>query len=139
MLNKLFGRKQREQAPAFALERALRNMGHALPDLNWAAIVSANGLIQEMYGPFGKIEPDRASTMAVAALSLGERISQELRHGQLTYSVIAGDDGIFIAHSIGKTYTLAISLPVRTEIDTAIDILSQTAATLTSAYYIGEE
>jgi predicted regulator of Ras-like GTPase activity (Roadblock/LC7/MglB family) len=139
MLSKLFGRKQREQVPPFVLERALRDVARELPGLNWAAIVSVDGLIQEMYGPFGKIDPDRASAMAVAAHSLGERISRELRHGQLNYSIIAGDDGIFVAHSVGKTHILAVSLPVGTEIDTTIDALAQAVATLTSTYYQGEE
>lgn len=139
MLNRFFRRKQHEQIPASALEQVLREVARKLPDLRWGAIVSADGLIQEMYDPFGKTDPDRASAMATAALSLGGRISQELRHGQLTYSVTAGDGGLFIVYSIGKEYALAISLPAGTELDTVIDILTQAVITLMSAYYTGEE
>jgi predicted regulator of Ras-like GTPase activity (Roadblock/LC7/MglB family) len=139
MLNKLFGRKPPGHIPALALERTLREVARGLPDLRWAAIVSTDGLIQEMYDPFGKTEPDRVAAMATAAFSLGERIAHELRHGQLTYSAIAGDEGLFIAHAIGREYTLAVSLPVGTEIGTATDALTQAVTALMSAYYTGEE
>jgi predicted regulator of Ras-like GTPase activity (Roadblock/LC7/MglB family) len=139
MLNKLFGRKPHGHIPASALEQTLREVARGLPDLRWAAIVSVDGLIQEMYNPFGKTEPDRVAAMALAAISLGERIAHELHHGQLTYSVIAGDEGLFVAHSVGQEYTLATSLPVGTGIGTAIDTLTQAVATLVSAYYTGEE
>ncbi len=130
MLNNLFGRKQHEQISASALEQTLRQVARKLPDLRWAAVVSANGLVQEMYDPFGKTDSDRASAMTAAALSLGERISRELRHGQLTYSVTAGDEGLFVVHSIEKAYALAVSLPVETEVSAAIDALTQAVATL---------
>ena len=139
MLSKLFGRKQHGQIPASALEQILREVARRLPSLRWAAIVSVDGLIQEMYDPFGKTERDRVAAMASAALSLGERISHELQHGQLTYSDIAGDEGLFIVHSIGQEYTLAVGLPVGTEIGTAIDALMQAVTALVSAYYTGEE
>lgn len=139
MLNKLFGRKPHGQIPASALEQTLREVARKLPDLRWAAVVSTDGLIQEMYDPFGKTEPDRVAAMAAAAFSLGERIAHELYHGQLTYSVIAGDEGLFIAHSIEREYTLAVSLPAGTEIGTAIDALTQAVTALMSAYYTGEE
>jgi predicted regulator of Ras-like GTPase activity (Roadblock/LC7/MglB family) len=138
MLNKLFGRKQHPQIPDSALEQTLREVARRLPDLRWAAIVSADGLIQEMYDPFGKAERDRAAAMTAAAFSLGERISSELRHGQMTYSVIAGNEGPFVVHSIGQEYTLAVSLPVGTEIGAAIQTLTQAVTALTSAYYADE-
>jgi predicted regulator of Ras-like GTPase activity (Roadblock/LC7/MglB family) len=138
MLNKLFGRKPHGDISTLALEQTLRKVARGLPDLRWAAVVSADGLIQEMYDPFGKTEPDRVAAMAAAAFSLGERIAHELHHGQLTYSAIAGDEGLFIAYSIGREYTLAVSLPVGTGIGTAINALTQAVTALMSAYYTGE-
>ncbi|MBN1815448.1 MAG: roadblock/LC7 domain-containing protein [Anaerolineae bacterium] len=138
MLNKLFGHKPHAQIPVSALERTLREVARRLPDLRWAAIVSVNGLIQEMYDPFGKAERDRVAAMTAAAFSLGERISNELRHGQMTYSVIAGDEGLFVVHCIGREHTLAVSLPIETEIGAAISALTQAVTALVTAYYADE-
>lgn len=139
MLSKLLGRKRPEPIPTPVLEQTLRGAARKLPDLRWAAIVSVNGLVQEMYDPFGKTNRDRVAAMTSAALSLGERISHELRHGQLTYSAIASEEGLFIVHPLGEKYVLGISLPTETEIGTAINALRQVTTSLPSVSYPGME
>jgi predicted regulator of Ras-like GTPase activity (Roadblock/LC7/MglB family) len=104
-----------------------------MPDLHWAAIVSADGILLTIYDPLGKAEPDRASAMAAAALSLGERISRELRQGDLTYQIVAGDQGSFIAYPIKDALVLALSLPAEEEVGRVIDRLTQARATFASA------
>jgi predicted regulator of Ras-like GTPase activity (Roadblock/LC7/MglB family) len=136
MLNRLLGREPRRQVSRVALEQALSEMAQGMPNLYWAAVVSVNGDVHTMYDPFGKAEPDRASAMAAAALSLGERISHELRHGDLTYAVIAGDQGLLITYPIGGDLVLALSLPAGVEIGTAIDRLTQARGRFASALHL---
>ncbi len=136
MLNKLFGlgRERPEPIPAPVLEQILREAARKLPDLRWAVIITTNGLVQEMYDPFGKTDHDRAAAMTVAALSLGQRISGELGHGQLACSVTAGEGGLFIVQPLGEGYALSVSLPAETEIGAAIDALWQAASSALSAF-----
>ena len=133
MLNRILGRKQPDRIPTEEQERALREVAHKLPDLRWAAIVSADGLVQTIYNPFGRQDADRVSAMTAAALSLGERITTELRHGHLAYTVVAGDEGTFAGHLVGEGYVLVVSLPVEAEIGAAIEVLAQAASALETA------
>jgi predicted regulator of Ras-like GTPase activity (Roadblock/LC7/MglB family) len=137
MFDRLLGRKPHEQVSKAALEQALSEIARRMPNLHWAAVVSVKGLVHTMYDPFAKADPDRTATMAAAALSLGERISHELRHGGLTYAVIAGDQGLFVTYPIGEAFVLALSLPAEAEIDTAIEALAQARAGFASALYPG--
>jgi predicted regulator of Ras-like GTPase activity (Roadblock/LC7/MglB family) len=139
MFDRLLGRKPREQVSEAALEQALSEIARRMPNLHWAAVVSANGLVHTIYDPFAEADPDRTSAMTAAALSLGQRISQELRHGSLTYAVIAGDQGLFITYPIGEAFMLALSLPAEAEVDTAIGTLTQAKAGFASALYPGVE
>jgi predicted regulator of Ras-like GTPase activity (Roadblock/LC7/MglB family) len=133
MLDRLLGHKPRQHVSQVALEQALSEMARGMPDLHWAAVVSADGIVHTMYDPFGKAEPDRAAAMAAAAISLGERISRELGHGDITYQVIAGDQGSFITYPIKDAFVLALSIPAEVEIDRVIDRLTQARARFTSA------
>ena len=135
MLNRILGRKQPDRIPTGEQERALREIAHKLPDLRWAAIVSADGLVQTIYNPFGKQDADRISAMTAAAISLGERITNELRHGHLAYTVVTGDEGIFAGHTIGEGYVLAVGLPTAADIGTVIEALAQAASVLETASF----
>jgi predicted regulator of Ras-like GTPase activity (Roadblock/LC7/MglB family) len=128
-----FGRRQRGQITSLALEQTLRQVARSLPDLRWAAVVSPDGLLHMMYDPFGREKIDRASAMAAAGFSLGERISKELRLGRLVYSVIAGEEGLFLLHSIAGMYVLALSLPAGSDVGAAMGALAQAADTLMPA------
>ena len=127
MLDKLFGLggERSDEIPAPVLEQILRAAARHLPGLRWAVVISMNGVVQEMYDPFGKTDRDRAAAMTAAALSLGERISDELRHGQLTCSITAGVEGVFVVQPLGERYVLGVSLPAETEIGAAMDALWQ--------------
>jgi predicted regulator of Ras-like GTPase activity (Roadblock/LC7/MglB family) len=135
MLSRIFGRKLPDRIPIEEQERALREIARKLPDLRWAAIVSVDGLVQTIYNPFGKQDADRVSAMTAAAISLGERITTELRHGHLAYAVVTGDEGIFAGHLVGEGYVLAIGLPADTEIGAVIEVLAQAASALETASF----
>jgi predicted regulator of Ras-like GTPase activity (Roadblock/LC7/MglB family) len=137
MLDRFLGRKPRERVSEAALEQVLSEIARRMPNLHWAAIVSVKGLVHTIYDPFAKADPDRTSAMAAAALSLGQRISHELRHGGLTYAVIAGDQGLFVTYPIGEAFVLALSLPAEAEVDTAIEALTQARPGFASALYPG--
>ena len=62
------------------LVEELKKLQISSPDIQASAIVSVDGLIIASALP-GNVEEDRVSAMSAAMLSLGERISLELKRG----------------------------------------------------------
>jgi hypothetical protein len=53
-------------------------------------------------------DEDRISAMSAAMLSLGDRIADELRRGQLKRVYIEGTDGIIVLMAIGEDAVLTV-------------------------------
>ena len=83
----------------------LRNLQAAAPDIEASAVVSVDGLIMASALPQGA-EEDRVSAMSAAMLSLGERISGELRRGTLEQIYIKGNGGFIVLTSVGEEAVL---------------------------------
>ena len=83
----------------------LRDLQATTPEIEASAVVSVDGLIMASSLPAG-VEEDRVSAMSAAMLSLGERISNELRRGSLDQVYIKGDDGYVILMSVGDEAVL---------------------------------
>jgi predicted regulator of Ras-like GTPase activity (Roadblock/LC7/MglB family) len=79
----------------------LRAMHAATPDIEASAVVSVDGLIIASALP-PDIEEDRVSAMSAAMLSLGERISMELKRGSLEQVYIRGSAGLVVLTAIGN-------------------------------------
>jgi predicted regulator of Ras-like GTPase activity (Roadblock/LC7/MglB family) len=122
-----YGRRVRIATPA--LEHALREVAHRVPDLHWATIASSDGIVQATYDPFCKEQHDRIQALASSVLSLGERVFRKLQRGELSYLTLAGDTGVIVIRPIGKEYMLAVSTPAK-QVGAAIDALAQAANTL---------
>jgi len=75
------------------------------PDIEASAVVSVDGLIMASALP-ADVEEDRVSAMSAAMLSLGERIANELRRGNLNQVYIKGDNGYVFLMSVGEEAVL---------------------------------
>ena len=85
----------------------LRNMQAAAPDIEASAVVSVDGLIMASSLP-ADVDEDRISAMSAAMLSLGDRISSELRRGTLDRVFIKGSDGIIVLMAVGEDAVLTV-------------------------------
>ncbi len=85
----------------------LRAMQIAAPDIEASAIVSVDGLIMASALP-ADVEEDRVSAMSAAMLSLGERIANELRRGNLEQVYIKGENGFIVLTAVGEEAVLTV-------------------------------
>ncbi|MCS6908376.1 MAG: roadblock/LC7 domain-containing protein [Anaerolineales bacterium] len=85
----------------------LRAMQSASPEIEASALVSVDGLIMASALP-PDAEEDRVSAMSAAMISLGERISTELRRGGLEQVYIRGSNGFVILSAVGQEAVLTV-------------------------------
>lgn len=83
----------------------LKDLQASTADIEASAIVSVDGLIMASSLP-QDVEEDRVSAMSAAMLSLGERISAELKRGALDQVFIRGTHGYVILMSVGEEAVL---------------------------------
>ena len=85
--------------------RHLKALQMNTPDIEASAVVSVDGLIMASQLP-ADVEEDRVSAMSAAMLSLGDRIANELKRGQLDQVFVRGEDGYVVLVSIGEEAVL---------------------------------
>lgn len=85
----------------------LKKLQISTPDIQASALVSVDGLIIASALP-ASVEEDRVSAMSAAMISLGERISLELRRGELDEVYIRGDNGYVLLTSVGEEAVLTV-------------------------------
>lgn len=85
----------------------LKKLQISSPDIQASAIVSVDGLIIASALPTS-VEEDRVSAMSAAMLSLGERISLELKRGDLDQVYIRGNDGYVMLTAVGSEAVLTV-------------------------------
>jgi hypothetical protein len=87
------------------IQQHLKALVSNTPDVEGAAMVSADGLVISSVLPAGTDE-DRVSAMAAALLSLGERTSSELQRGALEQMYVKGAGGYIILMQAGPDAVL---------------------------------
>lgn len=85
----------------------LKKLQISSPTIQASAVVSVDGLIIASALP-ATVEEDRVSAMSAAMLSLGERISIELRRGELDQVYIRGDYGYVMLTAVGTEAVLTV-------------------------------
>jgi predicted regulator of Ras-like GTPase activity (Roadblock/LC7/MglB family) len=85
----------------------LKKLQISSPDIQASAVVSSDGLIIASALP-KNVEEDRVSAMSAAMLSLGERISGEMRRGDLDQVYIRGKDGYVLLMAVGEEAVLTV-------------------------------
>jgi predicted regulator of Ras-like GTPase activity (Roadblock/LC7/MglB family) len=89
------------------LVEELKKLQISSPDIQASAIVSSDGLIIASALP-KNVEEDRVSAMSASMLSLGERISGELRRGELDQVYIRGEKGYVMLMAVGNDAVLTV-------------------------------
>jgi len=107
----------------------LKKLQISSPDIQASAVVSVDGLIIASALP-GSVEEDRVSAMSAAMLSLGERISVELRRGDLDQVYIRGDNGYVMLTSVGHEAVLTVMASVNAKLGLIFLDIKRTAETL---------
>ena len=107
----------------------LKNLQISSPDIQASAVVSVDGLIIASALP-GNVEEDRVSAMSAAMLSLGERISLELRRGGLDQVYIRGDNGYVLLTSVGQDAVLTVMASVNAKLGLIFLDIKRTAEAL---------
>ncbi len=108
----------------------LKKLQISSPDIQASALVSIDGLIIASALP-GRVEEDRVSAMSAAMLSLGERISIELRRGDLDQVYIRGDNGYVLLTSVGQDAVLTVMASVNAKLGLIFLDIKRTADALT--------
>ena len=85
----------------------LKKLQISSPDIQASAIVSSDGLIIASALP-KNVEEDRVSAMSAAMLSLGERISGEMKRGDLDQVYIRGKSGYVLLMAVGEDAVLTV-------------------------------
>ena len=89
------------------LESRLHQLRSSTPEIQGAAIVSADGLsIASVLSP--DVKEDRIAAMSAAMVSLGERISAELGRGELEQVYIKGKIGYSLLAAVGSDTVLTV-------------------------------
>ncbi len=107
----------------------LKKLQISSPDIQASALVSVDGLIIASALP-GSVEEDRVSAMSAAMLSLGERISIELRRGDLDQVYIRGDNGYVMLTSVGQDAVLTVMASVNAKLGLIFLDIKRTADAL---------
>ena len=107
----------------------LKKLQISSPDIQASAVVSVDGLIIASALP-GSVEEDRVSAMSAAMLSLGERISIELRRGDLDQVYIRGDNGYVLLTSVGQEAVLTVMASVNAKLGLIFLDIKRTADAL---------
>ncbi|MGB2956203.1 MAG: roadblock/LC7 domain-containing protein [Anaerolineales bacterium] len=111
------------------LVEELKKLQVSSPDIQASAIVSADGLIIASALP-QNVEEDRVSAMSAAMLSLGERISLELKRGDLDQVYIRGDNGYVMLMAVGEDAVLTILAGVKAKLGLIFLDIKRTAETI---------
>jgi predicted regulator of Ras-like GTPase activity (Roadblock/LC7/MglB family) len=98
-----------DETRATRLERTLRELLAATPDLEAAAVVSFDGLPMAASLPAG-MDEDRVAAMSAALLSLGERATEGLGRGALSQVFIEGENGtVFLVSAEDEAVLVAVA------------------------------
>lgn len=98
------------QAGDSRVERSLARITTEIPEIHWAALVTSHGLLRGSFPPQPGLGGDRLSAMSAAMLSLGERIANELKDGELRYTLIAGSEGATLLLVLSRDDVLTLGL-----------------------------
>lgn len=85
----------------------LQNLVSSDPEIQGAALVSLDGLPLASQLPEG-MDEERVAAMAVAMLSISDRIGSELQRGEVRRVLIEGDQGYCILTSCGEESVLLV-------------------------------
>jgi predicted regulator of Ras-like GTPase activity (Roadblock/LC7/MglB family) len=93
-----------------SIKNQLENLRNAIPELKGVLLASNEGLpIAHLLS--NGADPNRVAAMAVAASSLGRRITESMSAGTLGEVSIQADEGALFIYSAGTKAVLAVISP----------------------------
>ncbi|MFX0059161.1 MAG: roadblock/LC7 domain-containing protein [Candidatus Hodarchaeota archaeon] len=95
----------------------LESLIDSIDGIRSAAIVSIEGLIAQSILEEG-ISDLKLAAMTATILSVGERVLDELKSGNLDVCILQGDEGNFVVMEAGKDLILAVCLDIDARMDT---------------------
>lgn len=90
------------------LETILNSLNNETPDITASAVISTDGLPVASVLRRGT-NPDRVGGMSAALLALGNRATKELSCGNMTQTVVQGDDGFILLIEAGDETVLVLT------------------------------
>lgn len=90
------------------LETILHDLNSETPDITASAVISTDGLPVASALQRGT-NPDRVGGMSAALLALGNRATKELSCGNMTQTVVQGDDGFILLIEAGDETVLILT------------------------------
>jgi len=90
------------------LNNMLKELESSVPEIEACAVVSVEGLPIASALP-RDIEETRLAAMTAAMLSLGERVIEEMRKGQIERVFVEGSEGTIISMNAGPNAVLTVS------------------------------
>jgi predicted regulator of Ras-like GTPase activity (Roadblock/LC7/MglB family) len=108
------------------LNQTLADIARWMMGVRWIVWLSSSGVARASFP--ADLQLDRPSAMGAALLSLGERVSQELRGGALRYSVISGEDALHLAVVLDEDNALLLGLHPQTSIDASLETVREVVA-----------
>jgi len=134
MFKRLFRRDTDPQWPTSfnqsEVERVLAQLCRDVSEVQWAALVTTTGLLVSLFPASTDLDEDRISAMCAATLSLGERITKELKHGILQSAVLAGSNGTNLVIALNQDYCLSVSLHAEASLELAFEKLRSSSRAL---------
>lgn len=89
------------------LNSILAELNSSTTDIEASAVLSSDGLVMAALLPVG-MDEDRVGAMSAAMLSLGDRISSELKRGELEQVLIKGDQGFVLMTHAGREAVVCV-------------------------------
>ena len=114
------------------LQEILKDLESSIPEIEAAAIVSAEGLPIASALP-RDIDETRDAAMTAAMLSLGERAAAELRKGELEQVFVRGSQGYIISMAAGENAVLTVSATIDVKLGLIFLDMKRTAKRILSA------
>lgn len=93
------------------LTAVIRQLRQNVPEINGVMIATSDGLA--ISNDFPEEESARVAAMAAATLGLGVRIADTAGLGEISETMIRGNDGLFLLYSAGETGILALRASVK--------------------------
>lgn len=116
------------------LEEILKDLHKTTTDIDASAIFSTDGLILASEIP-KDVEKYRVAAMAAATLSVGGRISQELKKGTLEQILIKGSNGYIMMVGVGDEILLTAFTKKNEKINAISPSMEKTAKKLSEVVY----
>jgi predicted regulator of Ras-like GTPase activity (Roadblock/LC7/MglB family) len=111
------------------LNQILNQLAANLPGPRWLLLLDKQGRDKASFPDFVS-DPARISAMSVATMSLGQRITTELKGGDLRYALFGGTLNLHLVVMLSSDYVLVLGLRPGVSLDTLLNALKESLTPL---------